>query len=110
MTTLPPRPFNTNLLFSILSLNHKTNTMTNESSKIASIELYNNTKHPDHYELTAYLLRLDTNVVRVDIYPKIGNKLNTTYESYIEGQKCELLPNEWDAIVVETMNRLSVNL
>jgi hypothetical protein len=86
--------------------------------KISDIEIYNATQHPDYFELTAYITRENYDVVRVDIYPKIGDKVLTTYESFLVEEvedmsytsRCDISKEEWEGIVLETKRKQSIEL
>lgn len=86
---------------------------------IRDIEIYNKTKDSQYYELTAYIERQHSYVVRVDIYPKINKKLKTSFESYLINEedilynndiKCEIMDYEWNEIVKQTKKQFQIEL
>lgn len=80
-----------------------------------TIEIYNNIQHPDFFELTAYFKRNDSENIRVDIYPKIGEKLHTTYQSFIIDEDANDIPtfvsdDEWNEISCEVNRVLNIKI
>ena len=79
------------------------------------VEIYNNFRDKDFFELTAYYTRNENENIRVDIYPKIGDKIHTTYESFVIDEEANDIPtiisnDEWNEITIEVNRLLNIQI